>query len=72
MMRLFKWFTVCITYIWCYLFQLQVIVRSHSYLQNRFGVVLKSRGPMLELSQGKNSQILMDNELNILYNYIQN
>jgi len=26
---------------------------------------------MLELSQGKNSQILMDNELDIVYTYIQ-
>jgi len=37
-------------------FQLQVMVRSHFYLQNTFGIVLKSRGPVLELSQGKNSQ----------------
>jgi len=40
-------------------------------LQNSFGVVLKSQGPMLEFSHGKDSQIVMDNELNILYNCIQ-
>ena len=47
------------------------MVRSHFYLQNPVGDVLKSQGPMLELSQGKNSQILMDNELDIVYTYIQ-
>ena len=47
------------------------MVRSHFYFQNPFGVVLKTRGPMLEFSHGKKDQILMDNELNILYNYIQ-
>ena len=54
------------------IFQFQVMVMSHFYLQNPLGIVLKSRCPMLELFQGKNSQILMDIELNILYNYIQN
>jgi len=48
------------------------MVRSTFYLKNPFGVVLKSRGLMLVLSQGKIFQILMDNEHNILYNYIQN
>jgi len=28
-------------------FQLQVMLRSHLYLQNPVGVVLKSQGPML-------------------------
>jgi len=68
-MRQFKGFNVCRIHIWCY--QLQVMVRSHFYFQNPFGVVLKTRGPMLEFSHGKKDQILMDNELNILYNYIQ-
>jgi len=44
---------------------------SHFYLTNLFGIVLKSRGPMLELNQGKNSQIVKHNELNMLYNHIQ-
>ena len=42
-------------------FQLQVMVRSHFCLQNPVGVVLRSLGPMLELSQGKHNQILMYN-----------
>ena len=46
-------------------FQLRVVVRSHFYLQNPVGVVLTSQEPMLELSKGSNSQILMDNELNM-------
>ena len=41
------------------------MVRSHFYLHDMFGDVLKSQGPMLKLSQSKNSQILMDNELNV-------
>ena len=41
----------------------QVVVRSHFYLQNHFGVVRQD--PMLELSKGKHSQILMDIELNM-------
>ena len=49
------------------------MVRSHLYLQNLFGVVLKNRGPMLELSQVKHSHILMYNELMYcIFNYIQN
>ena len=54
------------------IFQFQVMVMSHFHFQNPFGVVLKSRCPMLKLSQGKSSQILMDIELNILYTYILN
>ena len=51
-----------VEYILMLSFQLQVMVRSHFYLKNPFGVVLKTQGPMLELSQGKNSQILIDNK----------
>ena len=47
------------------------MLRSHFYLQNHFGVGLKSRGLMLELSQGKHSQILMDNERTMLYTITQ-
>jgi len=51
-MRLFKGFKVYIYIIGVIFstFQLQIIVRSHFYLQNPFGVVLKIQGLMLELS----------------------
>ena len=52
-----------VDYMWCYLFNFKSWLGYILYLQNPFGVALKSRGPMLEFSHGK---IWMDNELNIL------
>jgi len=67
-MRPFKGFKVYTYTYFVLTVQLQVVVRSHFYLQKPFGIVLKSRCPMLELSQGKkNSQLLMDNGLNIAH-----
>jgi len=65
-MRLCKGVHVCRLYIWCYLFNFKSWLGYILYLQNPFGVALKSRGPMLEFSHGKNSKIWTDNELNIL------
>jgi len=70
-MRPFKGLTVCRIYILVLSFQLKIMVGSHFDLQNHFSVILKIRCPMLELSQGKHSQILKYSLLNIPYNYIQ-
>jgi len=54
MMCLFKGFNVC-RYIYGVI-NFKSWLDHIFYLQNPFGVVLKSRGPILELSQGKHSQ----------------
>ena len=69
-MRPFKGLTVCRIYILVLSFQLKGMVGPHFELQNPFSVILKIRCPMLELCQGKHSEILKYSLLNIPYTYI--